>query len=265
MNDIFALVLVITIVFLLLSVFIVVFFLVFQRRKLEYLQEKTILRGQHAQELLQTQIEIQNATLQQIGQELHDNIGQLLSVARINLNILEDMIHPPETFIYIHETNEIIDKSIHDLRGLTKSLDGDFVKDFGLKESLAQELLRIKRTKRFQTELHVSDDYLRIGFEKEIVLFRIAQEILNNTIKHSHATHIAATLKSENEEFIMSIEDNGKGFELHQQSDLGNSGAGLRNMTRRAVLIGATLNVKTQPDLGTRISVSLRVMNNHED
>src|SRR5690349_4299839 len=121
-----------SVLMLLLVLFLILFALLFQKRQSRYKQEKAALHAQYAQEMLQAQIEVQNATLQQIGQELHDNIGQLLSVARINLNMLEEMPHSEEVRAFIEQTNEVVNHSIIDLRGLTKSLDGDFVKDFGL-------------------------------------------------------------------------------------------------------------------------------------
>lgn len=252
----------VSILMLLLVLFLILFTLLFQKRQFKYKQEKAALHARYAQEMLQTQIEVQNTTLQQLGQELHDNIGQLLSVARINLNILEEMEHGSEAREYILQTNEVIEHSIEDLRGLTKSLDGDFVKNFGLEESLAHELLRIRKTNKFQTELSVHGERYTMGYEKEIVLFRVSQEVLNNVLKHSRATCITAELHYHPETFSLLLHDDGIGFdpEKIRNNPLTESGAGLRNMERRTEMIGGRFRLTSSPQTSTSIRIDVPVV-----
>ncbi len=256
-NDIGLLAIVTTIVLLLLSSFITLFFFIFQKRQLQNQQEKTALKTAYDQEILKSQIEVQNQTLQHIGRELHDNIGQLLSVAKINLNVLEESNHVEHD--YIKQTNEIISQSINDLRALTKSLDGDFVNDFGLEESISHELQRIRKTKKFQTEISVLGTKRTSGYEIEIVLFRIVQEVLNNALKHSKAQNIDIVLQYLPTSFELTVKDNGKGFDFEnvQSQSMNSSGAGLRNMQRRMELIGGKCMVKSVLGEGTKVSLQL--------
>lgn len=244
--------------FILLFAFVVLIFFLFQKRQLQNQQEKTALKIAYDQEILKSQIEVQNQTLQHIGQELHDNIGQLLSVAKINLNVLEESDHAEHE--NIKQTNEIIAQSINDLRALTKSLDGDFVHDFGLEESISHELQRIRKTKRFDTEISVLGTKRKLGYETEIVLFRIVQEVLNNSLKHSKAKNIDVILHYFPTSFELTVKDNGKGFELESiQSKplLGLSGAGLRNMQRRMELIGGKCTINSVLNQGTEVFLQL--------
>jgi signal transduction histidine kinase len=255
MNDISILAIVTTIVFLILAIFVIGFMISFQKRQLQNQQEKTALKTAYDQEILKSQIEVQNQTLQHIGRELHDNIGQLLSVAKINLNVLEESNNTEHE--HIKQTNEIISQSINDLRALTKSLDGDFVKDFGLEESISHELQRIRKTKRFQTEISVLGMKRKLGYEIEIVLFRIVQEVLNNALKHSKAKNIDIILQYFPTSFKLSVKDNGKGFDLENVSSktINSSGAGLRNMQRRMELIGGKCTVKSVLGEGTGVDL----------
>jgi two-component system NarL family sensor kinase len=229
----------------------------YQSRGREYLIEKTALKTAYDQEILKSQIEVQNQTLQHIGQELHDNIGQLLSVAKINLNVLEESDHSEHE--NIKQTNEIITQSINDFRALTKSLDGDFVHDFGLEESISHELQRIRKTKRFETEISVLGTKRKLGYETEIILFRIVQEVLNNSLKHSKATNIDVILHYFPTTFELSVKDNGKGFELEniQSKSINLSGAGLRNMQRRMELIGGKCTINSVLNKGTAVFLQL--------
>ena len=239
-------------------VFIVIVAVVrYQNKKQEYFIEIAALKTAYDQEILKSQIEVQNQTLQHIGQELHDNIGQLLSVAKINLNILEESDN--EELVFIKQTNEIITQSISDLRALTKSLDGDFVKDFGLEESISHELQRIRKTRRFQTEISVLGEKRKLGYEREIVLFRIVQEVLNNALKHSKAKNLTLILHYFPKSFTLNIQDNGKGFDLEDvnQKSISQSGAGLRNMQRRMELIGGKCSISSEIGKGTEVILSI--------
>ena len=248
-----------TVIILLLLLFLSLFFFIFQKRQLQNNQEKAALQAQFSQEILKSQIEIQNSTLQQIGQELHDNIGQLLSVAKINLNILEGTNQSEENQEYIKQTNEIIGQSIQDLRSLTKSLDGDFVQQFGLQESITHELQRIRKTKKFETEVMQQGEAYALGFEKEIILFRIFQEFINNSLKHSEAKNIKVKFTYASEHFKLCVADDGKGFDYEKviTNKMFDSGAGLRNISRRCELIGGNCKLESVLGKGTQLDIQL--------
>ncbi len=248
-----------SIVFLLLVGSIVIFGFIFQRRQTQNRQEKATLHAQYQQEILQSQLEIQNQTLQHISGELHDNIGQLLSVARLQLNILEE--EETATPAQIREVNDVVDKTIQELRSLSKSLDGDFVKDFGLMESLSHELLRIRATGKYQTEIVIEGEPYRLEGQKEIVLFRVVQEILNNTLKHAAAKNITVTLHYEPAQFTLTVLDDGKGFDLEKITgrEMSQSGAGLRNIKRRTELVGGSCETESAPGEGTKVTLQLPI------
>jgi signal transduction histidine kinase len=246
-----------TLILIILVSLIFAFAISFQRRQLKHIQEKATLKAQYDQEILKSQLEVQNATLQNVGRELHDNIGQLLSVAQINLNVLEETQIDDEG--YIKQTNEVISQSISELRALTKSLDGDFVQDFGLEQSLSHELQRIRKTRKFETDISINGEKRSLGYEKEIVLFRVSQEILNNALKHSKAKSLTILIQYLPQSFQLTIADDGVGFDLrainHQEISL--SGAGIRNIQRRIALIGGTIEIDSKLSEGTKFILNL--------
>jgi len=249
-----------TFLMLLLVTFIISFFFLHQRRQTQNRQDKAAMQASFQQEILQTQLEVQNLTMQQLGRELHDNIGQLLSVLRINLNVLEEMVEDESTKSQISESNQIVEQTIADVRALTKSLDGDFVKDFGFIDSLSHELQRIRKTRRYQTEITTEGTAYSLGYQHEIVLFRIAQEVINNALKHAAATILHVTVSYQPAHVEVRIEDNGKGFDYEavSQNELSKSGAGLRNIQRRAELIGGKCTIQSQIGRGTTVILSIQ-------
>jgi two-component system NarL family sensor kinase len=252
-----------TLVLLVVSVFIIYLLLYLKQRQIVSNQEKANIRVQFEHEILKAQNEVKNNTLQQIGQELHDNIGQLLSIARINLNVMEEMKLDTEALDYIKQTNEIVLLSIQEVRSLSKSLDGDLIQQFGLVESISFDLQRIRKTNKFLTEIIVEGESYSLGYEKEIVLFRVTQEILNNMIKHSAATNVTVSVRYGDQHFSLSVKDNGKGFDYAAMMDrsIGDSGSGLRNIVRRCKLIGAECIYETSVGSGTSVYMTVAVAN----
>jgi two-component system NarL family sensor kinase len=234
----------------------------FQKNQFRNRLEQSQMQKEYDQAILHVQIEVQNKTMQRIAEELHDNIGQLLSVARIHLNVVEEggVEEGEEGSIgSIREANSLIEKSLSDLRLLTKSLDSDFLKDFGLVESIEQELGRIRNTKLFCTDFKVHGKPYSLGLKHDIVVFRVVQEILQNSIKHSKAKDISVTIIFGEDVFQLAAADNGCGFDLSKigNSSFTHSGAGLRNIQRRIALLGGTCLFETRVGFGTSAAISL--------
>ncbi len=257
MSDFAILAIVTTVVFLILAVFVISFMIIFQKKQIKNIEEKAFLKARYEKEILQSQIEVQNSTLKYIGQELHDNIGQLLSVTKINLGVMEENLadkNSEEFDMNFHQTYDLVAEVINEVRGLSKSLDDNFVQEFGLTESIAHELERIRKTRKFITELVIEGEKYKLGYEREIILFRIVQEALNNALKHSEAINIEVHLQYSADRFTVMIADKGKGFDYDEimNQPMAQSGAGLRNIKQRAALINFDCELMSQKGQGTR-------------
>src|ERR1700743_1703483 len=129
----------------LLSTFIFAFLAVYQRKRRQYKVEKQLLQIQFTEELLHTQIEIQEQTLKTISQEIHDNVGQVLSLAKLNLNTFPATADE-NIQVKVGDTKELIGKAINDLRDLSRSMHGDKIADLGIQEAIANELKILQNT-----------------------------------------------------------------------------------------------------------------------
>ncbi len=274
--------------------FILIFLIQFQKKALNYKIEKQLLQSQFSQTLLQTQLEIQEQTLKTISQEIHDNIGQVLSLAKLYLATsasLEDE--------KVKESQLLVGKAIQDLRDLSRTLNADFVEEMGLLRSVEYDLEMINKTGLLKTSLFVNGHVCKLEQKKELILFRIVQESLHNCIKHANASLISVKFKYEKEWLLLSVIDDGIGFvdkefmafddeslnaEKLKVNDLSlniakskkynsdvikldeknkNSpaafGLGIRNMNNRAKLLGATLEIKTKKDSGTEVIIRVPI------
>jgi two-component system NarL family sensor kinase len=246
---------------LLLVGFIVTMLFLYQRRQHRQEKELASLKVQYEQEALRSQLEIQEATFKTIAQELHDNIGQVLSVVKLSLSIL-----PLEknhlAYESVQNSRQMLNKVIFELADLTKSLHTDRIAQIGLPEAIRFDLESLRKTGLIQVDYSVTGDEYPFEDQRAIFLFRMFQEMLNNILKHSKATHInIAVIYSIDNKFVLKVEDNGVGFDkgkkLTQASS--SSGIGLKSMTNRAKLIGAKISIDSSPGKGTSIQVELPI------
>lgn len=220
----------------------------------ESIKEKQLMKTQFQQELLRTQLEIQEQTLKTISEEIHDNVGQVLSLAKLNLNTFEN--NPQKK---LDDTKELISKAINDLRDLSRSMHGDRIAELGLQQSLIDELQILQNSGEFETHFNITGDAYKLSPQKEMVIFRIVQESLNNAIKHAKAKNIHLHINYQPNLFTLTVQDDGTGFDILAIQN--KNGIGLKSMQNRANLIGATCTLQSSVNNGTIITIELPAIN----
>ncbi|MFK5957499.1 MAG: sensor histidine kinase [Lutibacter sp.] len=252
-KEIQILILVITVIVLILVVTLIFFFFYFQQKKTAYLIKQRETQQQFEEEITKSKLEIQEQALQNISWEIHDNVGQLLSVAKMQLNILQLNV-AEEQQSKIQETSEIIGKSLQELRGLAKSLNPETIKNKGLIDSLKLEVDRYNRLNFIKASLEISENIFNLSNEKEIILFRILQEFSNNTLKYSKANTLQFKLNYNDDFLEIFMEDDGIGFDVNDTTK--QNGIGLLNMKSRAKLIGAQIKFSSSNNNGTKLYIN---------
>lgn len=243
---------------LLVTSFVIVFVLIHQHQYHKFLQEKEEMKNTYQQEILIAQLEMKEQTLHTISEEIHDNIGQVLSLVKLNLNTMPLPDNSP-TVQKIADMKDLVGKAIQDLRNLSKRLNTEHVSNQRLSESLKFELGLIHRTGVYDTQLRVNGTENSLDPHKQLIVFRIVQEALNNIIKHAKGQHIFIDLTYTPGRLEMRIEDDGMGFDLAALQVPGTSekGTGIGNMQHRAKLIGGHFTLNSQPGKGTLYELSL--------
>lgn len=242
----------IVIFFLILAFALIFFVLLHQKKNVQHAAEKKLLHMQFQKSLLQTQLEMQEQTFDAISQEIHDNVGQVLSLAKVQLNLIDQSSTLNKN--QIAEVKESVSKAIADLRDISKSLNTDRIQTCELKELVEAELIRIRRTELYQTYLYERGAIRQLPPQKKLVLLRIIQESLQNILKHAQANTVIVILKYEEAHLEVFIYDNGKGFNEAQLNGRG-KGLGFQNMISRAKLINGTAEIESTPGNGTAIKV----------
>ena len=205
-------------------------------------------------EYLLSVIEEKERTMYSISLEVHDNLTQMLSVARLNLHVLADEVEPKHVGA-VQKVGEVLDKAIVDTHNISHSLNPDYLKNRGLLASLEDEVSWVNTSRSIRCSLVVEGAFNRMESQVELMLFRIAQEAIQNGLKHSEATEITVRLAYDDAAFKMTISDNGKGFDV--DNDKLKQGVGVLGMRHRAKIAGGALDIFAEPGKGTRVEVRL--------
>ncbi|WP_028298303.1 sensor histidine kinase [Olivibacter sitiensis] len=255
-TEIVSIILLASLVFLLAPLFLLLYIVSYNKKKKLHQQEKELITERFESELLKTSIEVQEQTMQTIATDLHDNIGQLLSLTHItlssiNLNDYEKAKHK------IDHSLELIGNSIRDLRQLAKVIQGEQLLENGLSQALEKGINWLKHSRNYNItfENGLKDTELSSA-SKDLVILRIFQEVFNNIVKHAEAGHIDVIMELEKDKLSIVIKDDGKGFDITESSSR-NQGLGLNNLKKRSKLIGGDMDISSKLGKGTRISITV--------
>jgi len=228
---------------------VILLFAIFQKRKNKLLQEQQIAENRFQREIIETQVEIREETLRNISWELHDNIGQLLTLAKIQLGQVDDSDHR------ISEAEQTLTQCLEELRSLSKLINPDTFSTLSLMEALKLEMERFNRMQYLETQLILSKETFELDTKVETIIFRILQEFFTNTIKHSKASKLTVAVQYEADSLYISASDNGVGFDTTTKDY---EGIGLSNIKNRAALIGAQVSLTSKKDEGTQIELTYK-------
>jgi len=241
-------------VIFILIVFGLIFFVAFQKRKNKILNEKLKLQIRYKDEIAKTKVEIQEQTLKNVAWELHDNIGQLLSVVNLQLNMMAGKEFQ-DISEHLEETKNLVQTTVQEVRSLSKTLNSEIIKNNGLIRSIEIELERIERLNYAKTNFEILGEPKEIKHTDEIIIFRIIQEFLSNTIKYAKAKKIGLFLNYKGEFLYLSLNDNGIGFDTSIKTE----SSGLQNMKNRAELLNADYSHTSVIGEGTQLILTYKL------
>jgi two-component system, NarL family, sensor kinase len=237
---------------LLLVIFIVGVVYRYKQKQNIYYKDIETLKAAHKNTLLQAQLEMQEQTIQNISREIHDNIGQKLSLAKLQLNTI-GYAHSEKPEVQVQDAVNMISEAINDLSDISKSMSSENILNNGFIKALEFEVIQLKKSRVYLVNLCTIGNPIFLNANTELVLFRIVQEAINNIIKHAFASKINIQLQYTNDHLTIDITDNGKGFIAENKS----SGTGLLNMRKRAVMLNGTLTILSIPNNKTQITIKI--------
>lgn len=242
-----------SIILLIFIIGIISFVFQYRKRRLVHEKEKALIQEQHRLDLLNTQLQAQEETMQFIGREIHDSVAQKLTLAAIYTQKLEYENAFPGMTGKLENISTVINDSLIELRELSKTLTDNKMHETSLRDLLRFECERVNETGYWRAGLEFAFDR-EISVTVKSFLLRIVQEFIQNSLKHSEGKLITVRIEEREKALCLTATDDGKGFDSR---NTGNKGIGLTNMERRVQLIGGTFNLESEAGKGTRLWVQI--------
>lgn len=254
--DLYNAILLAALIFFLIASGLIFLVLTYNKRRKSHSIEKENLKKEHEAELLKTQIEVQEQTMQTIASNLHDNIGQLLSLTNITLGSI-NISNVEKAEFKINNSIELVNKSIKELRELAKLLQGEQLLQNGIGYAIAQEINWLKKTETYEIVFENGlMEQASTSPATDLVVLRLFQEISNNIIKHAQATKIVIQLYEQEDHLFLSIEENGVGFDYDAAKTSG-KGLGLNAIEKKVQLINGSFDIQSSQNKGTQIVIEI--------
>jgi two-component system, NarL family, sensor kinase len=243
--------LIIVLLVILFCAFIIFIVVKYQQKQTEYYRNIEALKTLHQNTVLQSQIEIQENTFDNIAKEIHDNIGQKLTLSKLYLNTLQ-LNNIQASAIAIQHSIELLSSSIAALSDISRNMSTELLEENGLVRVIQSEINKLNSIGIFTVDFAVQGNEFYLNSKTETILFRIVQEALNNIIKHAQATNIQVEFRYATQDVTIVITDNGIGLPKENKA----TGNGLLNMKKRAQLLNGSFNIESLQQ-GTTITIQI--------
>jgi len=247
--DVFLFLIVGMLVLSLLAGAVVIFFFFYQKKMLRQQLQLSEMAAAHREELLHKNIEQVEAERHRIATDLHDELGGIFSTLKLKIN----QINPgADQNKLLSETREIIDAGVSSVRRISHSMTPPGLEMFGLADALT-DLCNKNNGPQLSLTFSCPNDFPRLDGKVELGLYRIAQELINNSMRHAEASEIILLLSRTDREVCLEYTDNGKGFDMAIFQS--RNGLGLKNIEARAKHINASVFWDTAPGAGLKTIV----------
>lgn len=230
------------------------FFITYQKRLLQKQLEVNQIKQDQQEEILRNTIQAQEKERKRIAQDLHDEVGAMLSVVKLNVGRIERKSEEEKAKALAGETKSYLDEVITQVRRISRALLPPALEKLGLFHAIEELANWVNKSDQLQIECWLSGEQFRFDSKKELAIFRVVQEIMNNAIKHSEASLINVNARFTKNKMAILVSDNGLGFNIDEKV---NTGLGLKNLESRSKMAGAGFKIKSIQGKGTTAIICL--------
>ncbi|HEY3404194.1 MAG TPA: sensor histidine kinase [Ohtaekwangia sp.] len=240
---------------LILASSIILFVAFYQKKMLQEQFKRQQLELDYQQRMMEAALESEENERRRLAGELHDSIGAMLSTIRVGITTLARQIPDPQS---LEHPKQMLDDTINSVRKISRDLMPSTLEKFGFGQAVKEICERFQSTSLLPIHYVENGELKSFDKNRELMLFRVVQELLNNALKHSKATAITVTVNA-NDQLSVSVEDNGVGFDheaLRSSTEPGR-GLGLFNIENRARLLSATIEFDKERTQGSKTTLTL--------
>jgi len=250
---------------LILAIAIILFVVAYQKKVIRQQAAMQALKTAHQKSLLQSIINTQEKERNRIAQDLHDDVGAMLSAIKLSVNLLHRKA-PAESDIkhQANDTKQMIDEAIGSVRRISKELLPATLNEFGLVDALDELTSKLAKTTGVKIAFDHNGENIRYESPLELALFRITQELINNSLKHAQAKHLNVSFTNSAKHIELVVEDDGVGFDYEAVKKRAgkDQGLGLRNIeSRLSIVEHPVIDIDSNSGKGTSIKIKLDLVN----
>ncbi|REA61294.1 sensor histidine kinase [Dyadobacter luteus] len=233
-----------TFAMLMMAFFVISFVLYYQKRRFAEEKKLNEIEKNYSRLLLDTALNSEETERRRIAQDLHDDIGTMLSLTKLSLNQLSKVIgeNSEKEEQIMKKTQSLVEETILHVRRITRDLVPTTLERFGLAEAIDEFIHKLEQVNTLSITLNAGTEELpRQGQKIELTIYRIMQELVNNAIKHANCSEIDISLEM-NDKFIgLRVTDNGIGFDPEAIKDGHLAGLGLLGIESRLAIVNGTV------------------------
>ncbi len=252
-----------TAILLIMAVFIIIFVAYYQQKQTQQQLAIKELQARHRQQLMEATFRGQEEERKRLAEDMHDGIGTMLSITKMSLNQLEKQLGSTmELALQFQKTRSMIDETMTNVRRISRNLVPTTLERFGLLAAL-EELAERATTPETDVQLVYTESATQLLPVTELMFYRIAQELVNNAIRHARASHITIQLVYFESEVRLSVLDDGVGFDVDAVMENRQTGLGLRNIESRLNVVNGHVTFDSSPGRGSRTHVQVHLHEVH--
>lgn len=233
----------------------IIFFHFSRKKIIQKEMEKKDLVIAHQKHLIHATIMTQEEERKRIARDLHDDISAKLNIVSLNSHLLNDGITDEERKEVVTNIIEMTGKALENSRRIAHDLLPPVLEKFGLKEAIQELCDDFATTKHTKISLKQETDFDGLNELKQLNLFRILQELMNNSLKHGKATHIKLHFTGASPRIELVYTDNGKGFDMNSLEN--KAGLGMKNIESRVELLKGTIKFESKSGKGVKVLLTI--------
>jgi signal transduction histidine kinase len=227
---------------------------------MEFQRQIQQMNEQQQNQLIEAAVRSEELERHRIAETLHDEVGAILSSSKLHFTgIRPEQLNEKERAVY-EKGKMLLDDAIHQVRGISHNLHSNILKEFGLNEAIRHFLDKVGKDELLKTSTSLDPDYATLNTEKDISIYRMVQELINNIIKHAGARELRLSSNMDKGLLAITILHDGKGLtqDMFEKFRFNKEGLGLKNIQNRIILLKGSIQFMVEPD-GNTVRINIPV------